>query len=99
MKTIKENVVNFLNDLRKIMKKNNIDSISFENNENHHTIELNFDNEKSSIIIGEYNGNGGLIDNFELESLLDSNLVCTQIAEFDPEKSSVKPQRFIEENQ
>lgn len=97
MKTVKESVTNFLNDLRKIMQENNIDSISFENNENHHTIELNFNTEKASVVVGEYDGDGGLIDDFEIEGLLDSNLTCTQIGEFDPKQAPIKSVRFTEE--
>lgn len=94
MKQVKETVTNFLNDLRKIMKENGIDSISFENNLNHHLIELNFNTEKTSVIVGEYDGDGGLVDDFEIEGLLDSNLTCTQIAVFDPKQAPIKSQRF-----
>ena len=97
MKQVKETVTNFLNDLRKIMRENNIDSISFENNLNHHLIELNFNTEKTSVIVGEYDGDGGLIDDFEIEGLLDSNLTCTQIAVFDPKQAPIKSLRFTEE--
>lgn len=94
MKQVKETAANFLNDFKKIMKENGIDSISFVNNGEHHTIELNFNTKKVSVILGEYDGDGGLIDDFELESLLDSGLTSTKIATFDPKQAPIKSQRF-----
>ena len=94
MKQVKETVTNFLNDLRKIMKENGIDSISFVNSGEHHTIELDFKTKKESIILGEYDGDGGLIDDFELASLLNSGLTRTEIATFDPKQAPIKSKRF-----